>query len=147
TPWFCCPQATGRRKGGRRVERPGSGPVPPAQDAHGPESDPPRRLADLFHLEPGLAPLGPVERPCAVGLTAGSDDPDGLVKRLGGRGAGYPARLTEVGEGTDDVVVGAIGVEESEIEVIGRFPRAEALVQAAPQQDLLPGAPRLGHLR
>src|SRR5690606_14512749 len=147
TPWFCCPQATGRRKGGRRVERPGSGPVPPAQDAHGPEGDPARRLADLLHLKPGLATLGPVEGPGAVGITAGSDDLDGLVKTLVGRGAGYPARLPEVVEGTEDVVVGAIGVEESEIEVIGRFPRAEALVQAALQQELLPGAPRLGHLR
>src|SRR5690606_41317358 len=100
-----------------------------------------------FHLEPGLAPLGPVEGPGAVGITAGSDDLDGLVKPLVGSGAGDPARLPEVVEGTEDVVVSAIGVEESEIEVVGRFPGAEALVEAALQQELLPGAPRLGHLR
>src|SRR5215831_497532 len=84
-----------------RVARPIT--VPALQYPKCPEGIPAAGRAEAFHLEVGLALVGVLERPAAVGVARASDD----VNRLGEARIAGGIDSLEVIEGAKDVVVPA----------------------------------------
>src|SRR3954447_20997880 len=123
-----------------RRGRPSLRAIPPVQDPQRSEGVPTTRRADLaLDVEVDATGVDPVEQPPAVGLALRPHELDAL----GHARIGVGARVAEVVEGAQHVVVPVVG--EREVEVLGLHHVARALApeEAPLEQVLLAAAPNV----